>query len=134
MGPVNAGVLVVAFVAVVSGCKSDSPLEPLHRAATINAPSTVDLSGVVGTTAASAPAVRVTDKRGSPVSGVEVAFTVTGGSGSVNPSSVTTDADGRATVAWTLGTAVQTITLKAHAPHHSAGARIDLDDLVQVSE
>lgn len=114
MGPVTLRVLLLAaFVAVVSGCKSDSPLAPLQRAATINAASAVNFSGVVGTTAASAPAVRVTDKHGAPVSGVEVSFAVTAGSGSVNPSLVTTDADGRATVAWTLGNAVQTDTLKA---------------------
>jgi len=85
----------------------------LERAATINAASAMDFSGVVGTTAASAPAVRVTDKRGDPVSGVQVSFAVTAGGGSVSPSLVTTDADGRATVAWTLGTAVQPNTLKA---------------------
>src|SRR5687767_9397970 len=102
-----------AIVAIASGCKSDSPLDPLERAARITAASAVEFGGVVGTTAASAPAVRVTDLDGDAVSGVQVVFTVTAGGGSVDSSPVTTDADGRATAAWTLGTTVQTNTLQA---------------------
>ena len=114
MRQVDVRVLVVAaFVAVASGCKSDSPIDPLERASRITAASAVDIAGVVGTTAASAPAVRVTDEDGDPVSGAQVFFTVTAGSGSVNPSVAITDADGRATTAWTLGTTVQANTLKA---------------------
>jgi Tol biopolymer transport system component len=114
MGTVRLRVLIAAFFAAAAGaCKSDSPLDPVERAAHIEAASSVELSGVVGTVAASAPTVRVTDKDGDPVANAPVIFSVTVGAGSVNPSLVTTDADGRATAAWTLGTAVATQTLKA---------------------
>jgi hypothetical protein len=114
MSSVNVGVLVVTALALgVAGCKSDSPLLPLERAASINAVGAVTFSGVVGTTVASAPVVRVTDKDGDPVSDVVVVFTVTAGNGSLNASAVTTDVDGRASTQWTLGTTVQTNTLSA---------------------
>ena len=50
------------------------------------------------------PAVRVLDAGGNPVPGVEVAFSVAAGGGSVAGASQTTGADGTATVGgWTLG-------------------------------
>jgi hypothetical protein len=105
--------IVAAFSAVLSGCKSDSPLAPLQRAARIEAASAVNFEAVVGTTAASAPTVRVTDRDGHPIGDVPVAFLVTAGSGSVNPSIASTDADGRATTVWQLGTTTGTATLTA---------------------
>lgn len=48
-------------------------------------------------------AVRVTDALGSPIMGLPVVFTVTQGGGSVQPSSATTGADGRATTVFTVG-------------------------------
>ncbi len=114
MDSLKTRVLVVAaFAAVLTGCKSDSPVEPQERAAQIEAASAVDFEGVVGTNASPSPTVLVTDKNGLPVAHVQVAFTVTSGSGFITPSLVTTDANGRASVAWTLGTAVSTNTLKA---------------------
>lgn len=50
------------------------------------------------------PTVEVRNDRGEPVSGASVSFSVESGEGSVSPSSATTDADGRASAAWTLGT------------------------------
>lgn len=49
--------------------------------------------------------VRVSDAGGSPRAGVEVAFRVDRGGGTVEPSSAVTDADGRASADWTLGVA-----------------------------
>jgi hypothetical protein len=61
-------------------------------------------SGVVGTAVAVAPAVRVTASDGRPVSGVAVAFAVTGG-GQLGATSAQTNADGVASAgSWTLGT------------------------------
>jgi hypothetical protein len=56
--------------------------------------------------------VAVLDALGSPVAGVGVEFAPTTGSGSVDPTTGTTGADGRVATAWTLGTAagVQTVT------------------------
>ena len=47
--------------------------------------------------------VRVLDVQGRPVSGQEVRFTVISGGGSVEPVTITTNADGEATIEWTLG-------------------------------
>lgn len=114
MDSINTRVLVVAaFAAVLTGCKSEPPLAPLERAAKIDAATTVNFSGVVGTSTTPAPAVRVTDKDGEPVADVQVAFNVTGGNGFVTPARVTTDANGRASTEWTLGTALAANTLKA---------------------
>jgi len=114
MGSVSLRVLIFAVLAVATvSCKADSPLSPLQRADRVEAASVVDFSGVVGTIAGSAPTVRVTDKDGDPVGSVPVVFSVTAGGGSVNPSVVTTDADGRAAATWTLGTSASTHTLKA---------------------
>ena len=50
------------------------------------------------------PKVRVLDRNGDPVPGIDVTFTVVRGGGSVSPNPVqTTDADGFASVEWTLG-------------------------------
>jgi sugar lactone lactonase YvrE len=49
--------------------------------------------------------VRVSDAGGAPRAGVEVAFGIDRGGGSVEPSSVVTDGDGRASAQWTLGVA-----------------------------
>jgi hypothetical protein len=60
-----------------------------------------------GTAVATPPAVRVTDANGNPVAGVGVTFQVTGGGGTVAPTTpVATDASGiAAATSWTLGAA-----------------------------
>jgi alpha-tubulin suppressor-like RCC1 family protein len=61
-------------------------------------------SAMVGTPVQSPPAFLVRDAKGNPVTGVEVAFTVTAGGGAVSPSSRKTDGAGLARVgAWILG-------------------------------
>lgn len=112
MDSVNVRVFIVAAVATaICGCKSESPLSPLERAARIEAASAVDFAGVVGTAVTPAPVVRVTDKDGDPVSDVLVSFTAS--AGSVNALPARTDAEGRASVTWILGTASSTQTLTA---------------------
>jgi Leishmanolysin/Bacterial Ig-like domain (group 1) len=61
-----------------------------------------------------APAVRVTDSFGNPLSGLTVTFAVTGGGGSITGATQTTNASGLATIgSWTLGGAPGTNTLSA---------------------
>ncbi len=48
--------------------------------------------------------VRASDRLGQPATGVPVAFRVLEGDGSVSAAEVATDANGRASVVWTLGT------------------------------
>lgn len=49
------------------------------------------------------PLVRVVDRFGNPVEGIPVAWQVTAGEGQVEEPITTTDAEGKATVRWTLG-------------------------------
>ncbi len=90
---------------------------------TTGAASTITLfagngqTAVAGSAVATAPAVKVTDLGGNPVSNVPVTFAVTGGGGSVQPvSSVLTDGGGIAAASsWTLGTTAGSNTLTATA-------------------
>ncbi len=59
------------------------------------------------------PSVRVLDGGGNPIPGISVLFTVTSGGGVVAPASATTDGDGIASTAWTLGGTEGTQTLEA---------------------
>lgn len=71
---------------------------------------------LVGQAVPVAPAVRVTNSAGQPVSGFTVTFVVTGGGGTVSGESQTTDADGIARVGgWTLGSNPGRNTLEAQA-------------------
>jgi len=71
-------------------------------------------SAAAGTKVPVAPAVVVRDAGGTPVPGVRVMFAVASGGGSVEGASVTTGADGVATVgSWTLGANLGTNTLTA---------------------
>jgi adhesin/invasin len=67
----------------------------------------------VGRTALGPLIVVVNDAAGRPVSGANVAWTVTGGGGSVSAASTSTDADGQARVAFTAGAGEETNTVTA---------------------
>jgi hypothetical protein len=61
-------------------------------------------TGLVGDTLPAHLVVAARDQFDNPTSGVTVAWVVTGGGGSISSASVSTDAQGRASVAWTIGT------------------------------
>ena len=65
-------------------------------------------TGEVGTLLPVALTVRVTDSSGRPLASVTVGWTVTTGSGAVNPASGVTDSAGNASTRWTLGTTAGT--------------------------
>ena len=72
--------------------------------ASVTAVNSATQTAQVGTSVPVAPSVRVVDADGNPVAGVTVVFAVTAGNGSLVNASVTTDANGVATVgSWTLG-------------------------------
>jgi len=73
-------------------------------------------SAPVGSRVPVRPAVRVIDPSGQPVGGVEITFEVTGGGGSVEQPTPTTNADGLARIDWTLGPSPGPNTLEARAP------------------
>ena len=75
----------------------------------------------VGTAVTVPPSVLVTDAHDNAVSGVSVAFTVTGGGGSTTGSPATTNASGIARLgSWTLGT----VGGREHAACHQRGASL----------
>jgi adhesin/invasin len=73
-----------------------------------------DQTAGVGQAVATDPAVRVEDASGNPVAGVSVQFATGASGGTVTPTSVTTGADGVATVeSWVLGQTAGGYTLTA---------------------
>ncbi|MBA3260580.1 MAG: Ig-like domain-containing protein [Gemmatimonadales bacterium] len=91
-----------------SGGLAGSPVVFLHTATAGN-PAGVSIvsgneqSGVPGSTLAQPLVVQVADEDGNPVSGAAVTWIVTGGGGSLDPATSTTDQAGRASSSWTLG-------------------------------
>ena len=67
-------------------------------------------TGAAGTVLADSLALRVADKYGNPVPGIDVAWAVASGGGSVSPATSRTDASGVAKARWTLGGATGTQT------------------------
>lgn len=107
--------LAAHLVLGLAACGGDSgPSEPETPEATqIAAVSGDGQSGTVGAALPGSIVVKVTDARGTGVSGVAVSFAVVSGAGSVSPSSATTDASGQASATWTLGTAAGANTATA---------------------
>lgn len=108
--------LVLGLVATLA-CSggTDSPTAP-PTASRIASVSSTTLSGIAGTAVVAPPSVRITSASGAGVGGVSVTFAVTAGGGSATGTSVTSGADGVATVGgWTLGTTVGANTMTATA-------------------
>jgi hypothetical protein len=77
----------------------------------------------VGTAVPAPPSVRVSDGAGTPLGGITVTFTVLSGGGTVVPTSVTSNANGEATVqSWTLGPVAGTNKVRAAV---STSSRVD---------
>lgn len=70
---------------------------------TIAAVGSAQVTGLAGMPLADSVAVLVRDAYGNPVPGVQVAWSVGGGGGSVSPPTSTTSAQGIARAQWTLG-------------------------------
>jgi hypothetical protein len=70
-------------------------------------------TGAAGTALTNPLVVKVSDPKGSGISGVAVTFAITAGGGSLGTASATTSADGTASSTWTLGTTagvIQTVS------------------------
>ena len=85
-----------------------------------------DQTGPAGGTLAQPVVVRVTDRSGRPVANQSVAFAPATGSGSVTPASATTDNQGKASTAWTLGAAAGAQSLTARAQGGDAPDGLDV--------
>ena len=100
-------------LAVVAGCGGGSSGSG-SASRQLLADVTGSTSGVVGQAVAEPPGVRVLDSSGAPVSGATVTFRVEQVGASVSPTTMTTNADGRARPSsWVLGTVAGPNTLVA---------------------
>ena len=115
-GTASAGVWTLGTVAgsqTLTASAADIPGAPLKFTALAKAGPTTSLTKV-GSEPASSPAggnidsivVLAADKFGNPVSGQSVTFAVTGGGGTVSPTTRQTLPDGRAAARWTIGTEI----------------------------
>lgn len=111
------GIAAVAAMTLVWSCGSDTTEPPPPPPVPANVTPVTGTNGQTadaGSPVANAPSVTVTTAGGAGVSGVSVAFAVTGGGGSVTGATATTDAQGVATVGgWTLGTTAGSNTMTA---------------------
>jgi hypothetical protein len=97
----NAGRTVIA--AKIDGVAAKSWVSVVTPAAAIALVAGSSQRALAGRALAQSVVVRATNRKGSPASGKRVTFRLGEGQGAVEPSSVVTDADGRARANWTLG-------------------------------
>ncbi|MEP7001309.1 MAG: hypothetical protein ABI969_12570, partial [bacterium] len=115
IGPI--GTLVFTLTAPGITTLTTSPIAILPGAASTLAKSGGDAqAATAGTSVNVPPSVFISDAGGNAVAGIQVAFAVAGGGGSVAGANATTNASGMAAVgAWTLGSAAGSNTLSATA-------------------
>src|SRR5689334_5992252 len=101
------------FALQLDACGGDAS-GPKHTPTSVEANSSLTITGPAGQAALERPSVIVRDENGDPMSGASVVFTVTSGDGSVSGATVTTGTDGAATVGtWVLGQTASTNTVDA---------------------
>jgi hypothetical protein len=95
---------MLACAVLAMSCGGDSTSGPSATPASIAIQGGSGQTGTVATALGSALSVVVKDISGKTISGATVEFRAAAGSGTVSPSSVTTNANGVAQANWTLGT------------------------------
>ena len=102
-----------ALLLIQIACGGDAS-GPKHTPTSIEANSSLTITGPAGQAALERPSVVVRDENGNPMAGASVVFAVTSGDGSVSGATVNTGTDGVATVGtWTLGQTASTNTVDA---------------------
>jgi large repetitive protein len=96
------------LVCAAAGCK-DSAGPPEERVATIEVASGNAQEGTVATALPQPIVIRALDAQGNAVRGASVAWVVAAANGTIAPVSEVTDAEGRASATWTLGTTASTL-------------------------
>lgn len=89
--------------ATIDGISSSTPAKVLAVPASLDLVAGADQRAPAATTLPQRVAVQVMSRRGRPVSGVAVRFRAEDASSILEPAVATTEADGRARTAWTLG-------------------------------
>jgi len=105
-------VSLCGMIAVAACSKDESTNAVPSTPASLSLASGAQQSAVVGSALGTPVAFKVVDQNGAPMEGVDVTLVLTGG-GSVSANVVTTDANGLASVTWTLGTTAGADTLSA---------------------
>ena len=93
-----------SLLGLAAACQRDTAAPGAKPPAALTPRSTPPTSGAVGSTLSAPLRVFVADAGGQPVRGQPVLFTITGGNGSISPSSPSTAADGTVEASLTLGT------------------------------
>ena len=101
--------LALAAIITLAACHNDSVTPPVATSMAVLNGNTI--TGVVGAALSSPIVVQVIDQNGNAMPNTTVTFVPTAASGAVNAAVVLTDANGTASVTWTLGTAAGTDTL-----------------------
>jgi Bacterial Ig-like domain (group 1)./Peptidase M30. len=96
----------LALSAVIVACGKDAVAPAKQVPTRVEAVSAVTTSGAVGSAVDGGLVVQVSDQFGKPMAHQAVALAVTAGNGSTDPRVAITDANGKATAAWTLGTII----------------------------
>jgi hypothetical protein len=105
----------VAFLAVLLSCSGDSPTELAPAPAQVQATAGSGQAGVAEMPLAGELVARVTERKGKPVAGVTVSWTVAPEAGTLSSTTTITDSNGEARTRWTLGPSAGTFTVTASA-------------------
>jgi hypothetical protein len=115
-----ARALLLASVLLVAACGGENVAGPPPTPSTLRVNAGNAQEGVVGQRLGLPVSVTVLDDGGRPLRDVRVTFSAAPGSGTLAPSAVQTNADGRAEALWTLGTqtgtAIATAAVSGVAP------------------
>ena len=128
-GRTRVSLVVLALAALGAGCggKKDGPVGPIIGPPTQITTSTgASQSAMAGTQLGSPITITVRDANGNAVPNVPVTLQVTGGDGSISPTSATTDGSGNVSFTWTLGKSVepQTVTVSGQGFTGTVGATV----------
>jgi len=109
------------FAALTAGCGGDVVLPDEGEAAALQIVDGQDQVGPAGTTLPLQVVVRVLDTRERPVANHDVTFTIGSGGGTVEPTTVKSNASGQAAASWTLGPTSGAHLLRVQAPRGGSG-------------
>ena len=124
-GTVVAGVPGTTKVtASIGGVVAHSAVRVVPAPAAVEVVAGGAQHGAAGSTLPQPVAVRVRSRSGAPIRGAPVRFRLVNGSGTLNPASALTDAEGRARTTWTLGALPGLQTLLATTDHVDSAAAI----------
>jgi VCBS repeat-containing protein len=117
--------MALALAALTASC-GDVTLPDPGEAAELVLVDGDDQIAPAGTALAEPVRVRVLDTEERPVTNQEVTFSIVSGGGSVEPLTVSTDADGIAAATWTLGPNAGTQELRARTIQGGSGTPLDV--------